>query len=90
MSDENTTPQTSREIINNAVEQKALLFLQNTADTVNTERLSSLLLRNQAMMKWLDDPGNIEYSKVIKECQSNDVIEKEVVSMFDHALKKHT
>lgn len=88
MSYEDKKPQTSREIIDNAVEQKSLLFLQNTADTVNTERLSNLLLRNQAMMKWLDDPGNMEYSRVIKECQANSAMEEKVVEMFDSALTR--
>lgn len=79
---------TSKEITSNAIEQKSLVFLQNTADNVAADRLSNLLMRNQAMMKWLADPSNPEYRKFIGECEADSVMEDKIAQMFQFAIDR--
>lgn len=76
----------SKQIVTNAVELQGLNILQDAADSLRDERLSNVLLKNHAMMKWLETPNDTSYKEIARNIGLNS-LKEDVKEAYKYALE---
>ncbi|WBA16555.1 hypothetical protein [Salinivibrio proteolyticus] len=76
---------TSDEIVRNAVELQGLQMLQVASDSLRDDRLSNIMLKNQVMMKWLQEPDNKDYPQLLAQIGAKS-FKEEVKQAYTYAL----
>ncbi|RXJ71241.1 hypothetical protein CS022_21505 [Veronia nyctiphanis] len=77
----------SDEIIRNAVELQGLQVLQGAADSWRDERLSNIIMKNKAMLKWLENPEDKSWPAMIAQIGANSMKE-DVKQAYALALER--
>lgn len=81
------TSNISQQVVRNALELQGLQILQGAADSLRDERLSGIMLKNNAMMKWLQDPSNKDYKEIASEIGGCSSLKDDIKGAYQYALK---
>ncbi|WHI47705.1 hypothetical protein ACJJIW_14920 [Microbulbifer sp. JMSA004] len=75
----------SKQIVRNTVELQGIHFLQGKFDSLRDERLSNMMLKNNIMMKWLQNPSDTHYKEIITSIGINS-LRDDVKDSYRYAL----
>ncbi|AWF80926.1 hypothetical protein BTJ40_08945 [Microbulbifer sp. A4B17] len=75
----------SKQIVRNAVELQGIHILQGKSDSLRDERLSNIMLKNNAMMKWLKNPDDTNFKDILTSIGVNS-LKDDVKETYRYAL----